>query len=61
MVPLKIQAVQTALQGDWKAAIVLNEMLLEENPDDIDALNRLAFAKASVGEQSYVQYEVVCL
>ncbi len=50
MVPLKIQAVQTALQGDWKAAIVLNEMLLEENPEDIDALNRLAFAKASIGE-----------
>ncbi len=50
MIPLKIQAVQTALQGDWKAAILLNEMLLEEDPNDIDTLNRLAFAKASIGD-----------
>lgn len=50
MVPLKTQAVQTALQGDWQAAVILNQMLLEEDPSDIDALNRLAFAKASLGE-----------
>lgn len=50
MIPLKTQAVQTALQGDWQAAIILNQMLLEEDPEDIDALNRLAFAKASLGE-----------
>lgn len=50
MVPLKTQAVQTALQGDWQAAIILNQMLLEENPNDIDALNRLAFAKLSIGD-----------
>lgn len=50
MVPLKIQAVQTALQGDWQAAIILNQMLLEEDPEDIDAMNRLAFAKASLGD-----------
>jgi tetratricopeptide (TPR) repeat protein len=50
MIPLKTQAVQTALQGDWQAAVILNQMLLEEDPQDIDALNRLAFAKASLGE-----------
>jgi len=50
MIPLKTQAVQTALQGDWQAAVILNQMLLEEDPTDIDALNRLAFAKVSLGE-----------
>jgi hypothetical protein len=50
MVPLKTQAIQTALQGDWQAAVTLNQMLLEENPNDIDAMNRLAFAKASLGD-----------
>jgi hypothetical protein len=49
MTPLKLQAIQTALMGDWTKAITLNETLLEENPDDIDTLNRLAFAFASVG------------
>ncbi len=50
MIPLKTQAVQTALQGDWQAAVILNQMLLEEDPSDIDALNRLAFAKTSLGD-----------
>lgn len=50
MIPLKTQAVQTALQGDWQAAVILNQMLLEDDPGDIDALNRLAFAKTSLGE-----------
>lgn len=50
MIPLKTQAIQTALQGDWQAAVTLNQMLLEEDPNDIDALNRLAFAKASLGD-----------
>ncbi len=49
MIPLKTQAIQTALQGDWNAAVTLNQMLLEEDPNDIDAMNRLAFAKASLG------------
>lgn len=35
--------------GDWQSAITLNQMLLQENPDDIDTLNRLAFALASTG------------
>lgn len=49
MTPLKAQAIQTALMGDWHNAILLNQSLLEENPDDIDTLNRLGFAYASAG------------
>lgn len=50
MTPLKLQAIQTALMGDWNAAVTLNQTLLEDNPDDIDTLNRLAFAFASLGD-----------
>lgn len=49
MTPLKTQAIQTALTGDWENAIVYNLQLLEENSSDIDTLNRLAFAYASIG------------
>lgn len=49
MTLLKTQAIQTALTGDWPTAIHLNEKLLEENPDDIETLNRLAFAHVSCG------------
>lgn len=49
MTPLKTQAIQTALIGDWSTAITLNEEILVENPDDIDTLNRLGFAYASLG------------
>lgn len=49
MIPLKAQAIQTALIGDWNTAVTLNQTLLEEDPNDIDTLNRLAFALSSVG------------
>lgn len=49
MTPLKAQAIQTALIGDWQNAIQINQSILEENPDDIDTLNRLGFAFASSG------------
>lgn len=49
MTSLKSQAIQTALTGDWDHAIVLNLQLLKETPDDIETLNRLAFAYAIVG------------
>lgn len=49
MTPLKAQAIQTALMGDWHNAIALNQSLLEDNPNDIDTLNRLGFALASTG------------
>lgn len=50
MTPLKAQAIQTALMGDWQNAILLNQSILEESPEDIDTLNRLAFAYASKGD-----------
>jgi tetratricopeptide (TPR) repeat protein len=50
MTPLKTQAIHTALTGDWTNAIECNRKLLEEDPDDIDTLNRLAYAFASMGD-----------
>lgn len=50
MTSLKLQAIQTALTGDWKTAISLNKKLLDENPQDIDTLNRLALAYAITGK-----------
>lgn len=50
MTSLKTQAIQTALTGDWKNAINLNKKLLDENPNDIDTLNRLALAYAILGK-----------
>jgi hypothetical protein len=50
MLSLKSQAIQTALVGDWDTAIQLNQEILQENPDDIDTLNRLAFALLSSGK-----------
>lgn len=45
----KLQAIQTALTGDWENAIILNKALLKEDPKNIDTLNRLAFAYTVVG------------
>jgi tetratricopeptide (TPR) repeat protein len=50
MTSLKTQAIQTALTGNWKNAISLNKKLLDENPLDIDTLNRLALAYAISGK-----------
>src|ERR1700743_3759079 len=49
MLTLRNQAIQTALIGDWQRAIDLNQLILQENPEDIDTLNRLAFAFLSAG------------
>lgn len=61
MVPLKSQAIQTALEGDWNSAISLNQQILEEDPNDIDTLNRLGFAFLSLGmpKDAKVFYEKV--
>lgn len=48
--PLKTQAIQTALTGDWENAISINKQLLKENPDDIETLNRLAYAMMAMGK-----------
>jgi tetratricopeptide (TPR) repeat protein len=50
MTSLKLQAIQTALTGNWKNAISLNKKLLIDNPLDIDTLNRLALAYAISGK-----------
>ena len=47
---IKNQAIQTALMGDWDQAVTLNQELLKENPEDIDTLNRLAFAFSVLGK-----------
>ncbi len=49
MTASKTLAIQTALAGDWDGAIKINEELLVENPNDIDTMNRLAFAWSSMG------------
>jgi len=50
MSQLKSQAIQTALVGDWDNAIALNQKILNQEPKDIDTLNRLAFAYLSLGD-----------
>jgi len=46
----KDKAIQAMLTGDWKNATSLNKALIKENPNDIDALNRLAYAFTIVGK-----------
>jgi len=50
MTPSKNQAIQTALLGDWQNATAINKALLNSNPNDIEALNRLAFALTVLGK-----------
>lgn len=45
-------AIKAALSRNWKKAILLNKKILEENPEDIEALNRLGFAHIQVGNLS---------
>lgn len=47
---LKNQAIQTALDGNWLNAIIINKSLIHDNPQDIDALNRLALAYTITGK-----------
>ncbi len=44
------QAISAALKSSWLEAITANNQLLEENPLDIEALNRLAHAYKQAGE-----------
>jgi len=50
MTLLKDKAIQAMLLGDWKNATSLNKSLINENPKDIDALNRLAYAFTILGK-----------
>jgi hypothetical protein len=51
-------AIQASLNRNWKEAVKLNTQILKSNPQDIDALNRLAKAMLQTGfktksEQTY--------
>ncbi len=50
MTPLKTQAIQTALMGDFEQSITLNLAILKEDPKDIESLNRLAYAFTVCGK-----------
>jgi len=50
MTLLKDKAIQAMLLGDWKNATSLNKALLNEDPKNIDALNRLAYAFTILGK-----------
>lgn len=43
------KAISLALQGLWKEANEVNLQILKENPEDVDALNRLARSYAELG------------
>lgn len=44
------KAISAALNGNWQTAIELNQQLLKLQPENIDALNRLARACAEQGD-----------
>ena len=48
--PSKNLAIQNALNGDWQNATSINKALLNDNPNDVEALNRLAFAFTFLGK-----------
>ncbi|MEK7517759.1 MAG: hypothetical protein AAB583_04365 [Patescibacteria group bacterium] len=50
MTPLKDKAIKAMLLGNWQKATSLNVILLKEDPNDIDALNRLAYAQTALGK-----------
>ncbi|MDP2585455.1 MAG: hypothetical protein Q8P29_01085 [Candidatus Levybacteria bacterium] len=50
MTLLKDKAIQAMLLGDWKNAASLNKALINEDSNDIDALNRLAYALTILGK-----------
>lgn len=47
---LKDKAIEAMLFGKWQNATSLNKSLLKEDPDNIDALNRLAYAFTVLGK-----------
>lgn len=46
---LTVQAISAALSQQWEQAVTLNQKILQENPQDYDALNRLAYAFLELG------------
>lgn len=50
MTLLKDKAIKAMLLGEWQNATSLNKTLLKDNPNDIDTLNRLAYALTIQGK-----------
>ena len=46
------QAISLAMQGRWREAVVANENLIENFPNDVNAYNRLGKAYMELGEYS---------
>lgn len=46
------QAISAALKCDWKSAIKINKLILDDDPKDIEALNRLARAYYESGDRN---------
>ncbi len=55
---LEEQAIQMALQGRWEEAERLNRLLLEREPKNVDALNRLGKALMELRryDEAYAAY-----
>jgi tetratricopeptide (TPR) repeat protein len=51
-ITLAQKAIGAALSGDWEEAVKINQEILKINPNDIDALNRLARAYSETGKIS---------
>jgi len=49
---LSQQAINQALAGNWQAAVDLNQEILKQNPEDIDALCRLAKAFSELDKKN---------
>jgi tetratricopeptide (TPR) repeat protein len=46
------QAIDLAMQGRWREAIMANNIIIENFPNDVDAYNRLGRAHIELGEYS---------
>jgi Flp pilus assembly protein TadD len=46
------QAINQALAGNWQAAVDLNQEIIKQNPQDIEALSRLAKAYTELGKKT---------
>src|SRR5258708_3052349 len=51
----KQHAIQATLEGNWELAITINEEILKEDPQDIETLNRLAFAYIIIGKKTHAE------
>lgn len=50
--PAKQQAIAAAKNGDWDRAVQVNAQILESNPQDTQALNRLGVAYLQLGKKT---------